>query len=166
MNTTNKTKYALVWDGYENEGITIGTPEEITSEYLKREGFKVKAEKMQVDTDYDGNGIYELHYFYRWKHWDDPNEWDDLGTIEDQGSDKANLKEAYRVYFFDHLMDTDDYQIYELNTPERKKAFMAPIDALLERITFKEARDNGLDPDDDEPGVRAWYYENKATKAA
>lgn len=43
-------------------------------------------------------------------------------------------------------------------------AFRLDYDELLEQISLKEARDNGLDPDDEE-AVRLWYYENKSLAA-
>ena len=160
MMTGDTKRYALVWDGIEHEGITIGTAVEVAKAYVEAyyEGFK-------VDRDEDGNLMYWLKDTRIGANCKWSSEWEEVDSLDDLGSEDANLKHAYEVYFRDYIEDESgygDYSIYELTTPEQEAAFTAPIDDLLDKISFKEARDNDLDPDDDEMGVRAWYFENKA----
>ena len=150
MNARNETQYALVWAIDPEMKNTVGTSAEVAREYLKAIGHEIKI---------DANEDWPLACFTRLEG----DEWQFVDPIEDQGSPEANLEEGYRLYFDTYInpLSGEDYDVYELTTQEQIEAFIAPIDDLLDKISFKEARDNDLDPEYDENGLRAWYYEHK-----
>ncbi len=164
MNTMNEKRYALVWDDSDEGKAIIGTAAEIAMKYVEAqyEGFK-------VDRNEDGDLMYWLKGERVNLKGEWVNDWEECDQIDDLGDPAANLVQAFEMYFRDYIEGNsgyDGYAVYELDTTEQEEAFSADIEVLLDRISFKEARDNDLDPEYDENGLRAWYYEHKANKAA
>lgn len=148
-------QYALMYDGTERSDLFTGPASEVAKKFLKVEGGELKIEENE-------GGV--LEYSIRFNTEDDEGEWELMNSLDDQGSEKANLAAALTDYLVNFLMDDTniDYRVFELNNPERKALFDWTFDAVLDHITAREFRDAGLDWDEDyEFEVRCWYYDNK-----
>ena len=150
-----KTRYALLWDELDG-GVFIGTPAEIAKKYCEVNGadFEVKMDVCEEDGETIEAG---QAYFV------DGELIDYLGDNIEPGNAAGNLETAYEMYFDYEIESRDGADLYicELATPAQEAAFTLGIDDILGKITALEARDEGLDLDD-EAAIRFWYWENKA----
>ena len=154
-------KYALLWEDAER-GVLIGTPIEIVKGYLGATG---KALKVEMETLLDADeeeieGDWDIYIRYPGEE-----EWELFDYLpEDHGSPEANLEAGYLAYFHDALYFNGEWgcdgRVFALETPAQEEAFTLEYDALLDRITAREVRDEGLDLDE-EPLIREWFFDNK-----
>lgn len=149
-----KPHYALLWDDLV-EGVFIGTPADIARKYCEVKELKFEL-KMDVYEE-DGESIEAgLAYFV------DGEMIDYLGDAYEPGNNVGNLESAYEAFFNNELASKNGGELYlcELVTPAQAEAFTLDVDDILDRITAREVRDEGLALDN-EAAIRFWYYENK-----
>ena len=150
-------QYALIFDGTDRNEILTGTAEDIGEDYLLTIGADLK-----VDIDEDGY----LGYFIRFTK--DEEDWEEYDGLDDQGSVEDNLKAAHAAFFLDflHGAEEEDFRTFDLDTPEKVALFEWTHDELLDHITLREARDAGLDYEEEfDFETRCWYYDNKLQPA-
>ena len=150
-------QYALLYDGTERSDLFTGPASEVAKKFLNAEGGELKVEENE-------DGV--LEYAIRFNTEGGEDEWELMNTLDDQGSEKANLAAALADYLVNFLMDDTniDYRVFEMDTLKKKALFDWTFDALLDHITAREFRDAGLDWDEgNEFEVRCWYYDNKCT---
>ncbi len=93
----------------------------------------------------------------------DKNIWDRYDSVPCDGNQEEALQKAYRQFFLDHLLRTEEewWETLAVLPEERAGVFLMDYDELLERITAREVRENDLDLDD-EIGLRFWFYEARS----